>query len=285
MDYYNVLGLNKTASKEDIRKAYKKLSMKHHPDRGGDESTFKKVNEAYQTLSDDNKRQMYDMGQGDPFGGNQQQWSGHRSGPFEFRFDSGGFEDMFAQAFGAGFGPQGHRRRQRNKDVSISVTISMEDLLVGKTVHAEVGLPSGRKKLVTIEIPRGIEDGQQIRYEGMGDDSLKHIPAGNLIVYIKVQRHPRFERHRDDLHTEQQVSVWDCLIGSRITVKTIDGRNLNVNIPPGTQPETIMRVTGEGIPNVRTHQRGNLLLKIKTVIPKNLNPEQKEQIRILKDSL
>jgi len=277
MDYYSLLGVNKGATADEIKKAYRKASMKYHPDRGGDEAQFKKVNEAYDTLSDPQKKQIYDMG-GNPnqqggFGGN-----GHGGDPFEFHFNSGNFDDIFG---GFGFG----RRQARNKSVNIVVTVTLEDLIFGKQVHAEVSMPGNKRKLVTIDIPKGIDDGQHIRYRGMGDDTIPNVPPGDLIVNIRVAPHPLYKRTGNDLFSEREVSIWDCILGSSIDILTVDRRSLNISIPAGCQPGTVLRVTGEGIPNVRSGKRGNLLIKIKTSVPKNLTEEQKRIIKNLKDSL
>jgi len=274
MDYYSILGLKRGASEGDIRKAYKKMSMKHHPDRGGNESQFKKVNEAYQTLSDPQKKQIYDMG-GNP---NQQGHAGgYNRGPFEFRFDTGNFDDIFG---GFGFRRQ---QQQRNRNVNITVSIQLEDVYFGKTIHAEVSMPGKKTKLVTIEIPKGIEDNQSIRYQGMGDDTIPNIPLGDLIVNVRLLSHNIFARQGDNLYIDYLISAWDCMLGTQISIQTIDKRTLNINIPAGTQPDTTLRVTGEGVPNVKTHTKGNLFVKVKTEIPRNLSKEQQDKIKELKN--
>ena len=273
MDHYTLLGVNRNSSPEEIKKSFRRLSMKHHPDRGGDENKFKEIKEAYEVLSDPKKKQMYDMGV-DP---NQQQSRGpqYQRGPFEFRF--GDDPNEFFSGFGF------NRNQPRNSNVSISISIDYEDIIFGKNITAEVSMPGNRRKLVTIDIPKGIEDGQHIRYQGMGDDSIRNIPAGDLIVNIKIVPHPRFHRQGDDLICEKEVSVWDCMLGSRLTIDTVDKRKLNVNVPPGCQPGTTMRVTGEGVPNMRTHRKGNLLIRIKTTVPRNITKEQKAKIKQLRD--
>jgi len=272
MDYYSLLGVNRNASQDEIKKAYKKACMQHHPDRGGNESEFKKINEAYETLNDPQKKQMYDMGV-DP---NRQHAGGFRQGPFDFRFDTSNFDDMFG---GFGFG----HRRARNKTVNIVVTVDLEDILYGKTIHAEVEMPSNKRKMVTIDVPKGIENGQHIRYQGLGDDTITGVPPGDLIVNIRVAPHPTFVRQGDNLYFESFISVWDCMLGAKLNIRTIDKRNITINIPAGSQPETVLSCKGEGLPNVRSHQRGNLLVKIKTSIPKNLSEEQKAKILELKN--
>lgn len=274
MSYYSTLGVDKNASQDDIKKAYRRLSMKHHPDRGGNDEKFKEICQAYETLSDPKKKEMYDLGV-DP---NRQNFGGgFNRGPFEFRFGDDP-NDIFG---GFGFG----RRMARNKTVNIVVTVDLEDVLYGKTIHAEVEMPGNKRKMVTIDIPKGIESGQHIRYQGLGDDSIQGVPPGDLIVNIRVAPHPTLIRQGDNLYLENHISVWDCMLGTKLNIKTIDKRILTINIPEGTQPETVLSCKGEGLPNVHNHRRGNLLVKIKTNIPKNLTLEEKEKIAELKNIL
>jgi len=277
MDYYSTLGLTRGASEADIKKAYRSMAMKHHPDRGGDEKKFKEVEEAYRTLTDPQKKQMVDAGM-DP---NAQGGGGgfHQRGPFEFHFGGGGFEDVFNQ-FGFGFGNSPLRR---NKSVSINVQISLEDVLNGKDIDAEITLPGGKKKLINIAIPPGIEHGQQIKYAGMGESGIPNVKPGDLLVNVHVAPHPEFQREGVNLVCEKKISVWDALLGTSVEILTVDKKTLNINIPAGTQPETVFSCRGEGVPHMRNRQRGNLLIRIKVEISKNLNDNQKEIINRLKD--
>lgn len=278
MDYYNILGLQRGASQEDIKKAYRSMAMKHHPDRGGDEKKFKEISQAYDILSNPEKKRMVDSGI-DP---NAQQHSGFQQGPFEFHFGGmpPGMEDIFGH-----FGFGNFKRPQRNKTFSINVKISLEEVITGKQVDAEIGLPHGEKKLINISIPAGVADGQNIRYQGMGDNTYKDSPAGDLIVNIFVSHHPKFTRENDNLIYHHKVSVWDALLGSDVELSTLDHKNIKIVIPPGTQPETILSCRGEGLPNVRTKIRGNLLIKITVEIPRLLTGSQIELIKKLKDGL
>jgi DnaJ-class molecular chaperone len=278
MDYYSTLGLKRGASDEEIKKAYRSMAMKHHPDRGGDEKKFKEISQAYEFLSDPQKKQIIDLG-GDP---GQQQGFRNQGSPFEFHFGTEDLNDLFGN-FGFGFGTRGAPRR--NKTLSINVEITLEDVLNGKTINAEVGVPGGRKKIINIEIPSGIEHGQQIRYGGMGDNSITDVRPGDLIVNVLVAQHPLFRREGDSLIFEKAISAWDAMLGTSIDITTLDKKNLSITIPPGTQPETVLSCRGEGLPNVRTRQRGNLLVKIKVSIPKNLSIEQMQKIKVLKDGI
>jgi len=277
-DYYNVLGINKSASSEDIKKAYRSMAMKHHPDRGGDEAKFKQINEAYDILSDPNKKHMVDMGV-DP---KAQSQGGFNQGPFEFHFGSGNFEDVFNQ-FGFGFG--GNRRQQRNKTFNIVVELVLEEVFTGKDINAEVAVPGGSTKNININIPPGIENGQQIRYQGLGDSSISGVPAGDLIVNVRVRTHSLFRREGTNLILEKHVSVWDAIIGTKIRVASIDGKSLEIIIPPGTQPETVLGCKGEGLPKMGSRGRGNLLIKIIVDIPKNIPVDKLNIIKGLRDAI
>lgn len=279
MNYYETLGLNRGADQDQIKKAYRSMAMKHHPDRGGNEQKFKEIEEAYRTLSDPQKKQMVDSGM-DP---NQQHGGGnwHGGGPFEFHFNTGNFDDVFGQ-FGFGFGG---RPRPRNRTFNVNVKITLEEVLTGKEVNAEIGLPNGQKKMVSISVPAGIEHGQQIRYQGMGDHTIKDAPAGDLIVNIVVENHSRFQRNGDQLIYNHTVSAWDAMLGTSLKLQTLDKKTIDITIPAGTQPETVLSCRNEGLPNVRTRRRGNLLVKISVEIPRQLSKKQLDHIRQIKNEL
>jgi curved DNA-binding protein len=272
MDYYTTLGISKNASDAEIKAAYRKMAMKHHPDRGGDEKKFKEVNTAYETLSDPQKKQMIDMGV-DP---NSQHTSYRQGSPFEFHFNTGNFDDIFSN-FGFGGRPM-----RKNKTLNVNIEVTLEDILKGKVIDAEIGIPGGVKKLVSIEVPPGIENGQQIRYRGMGEHTLTDVPPGDLIVNIFVREHSTFQRQGDMLMIKKFISPWDAILGADITIETIDKKTLTIGIPAGTQPDTVLSCRGEGLPNMRTKVRGNLLIKIQVEIPKNLNAEQKTAVELTK---
>lgn len=280
MDYYSTLGLPKNADSEDIKKAYRSMAMKHHPDRGGDEKRFKEVEEAYRTLSDPRKKEIYDLG-GDPNNQRAGSHSHHNQGPFEFHFDSGNINDIFGN-FGYGFGRQPLRR---NRSINVVVDLTLEDVLLGKDLTAEVAIPGGNKKIINLSIPPGIEHGQQIKYQGMGDHTHKDAHPGDLIVNVQVREHHKFKREGDSLIYDHLISVWDAILGTTASINTLDGRTLNITVPHGIQPESILSCKEEGIPNMRTRKKGNLLIKIKIEIPKKLMDFQVEQIKNLKNGI
>ena len=275
MDYYATLGLKRNASDAEIKKAYRGLAMKHHPDRGGDEKKFKEISQAYDFLSDPEKKQIIDLG-GDPNA--QPGMGGFNQGPFEFHFNTGNINDMFGNF---GFGGFGRQPQRRNQSLSVNVEISLDDVLHGKDLNAEVSIP-GRAKMINIQIPPGIEHGQQIRYEGMGDHSITNLKPGDLLVNVFVKEHDVFKRDHTSLIIEKTLDMWDAVLGADLEILTLDKKTLTITVPPGTQPDTVLSCRGEGLPNMRTRQRGNLLIKIKVVVPRLLNSDQIALIKTIK---
>jgi curved DNA-binding protein len=278
-DYYQALGVQQGASDDEIKRAYRKLAMKHHPDRtGGDDTEFKKIQEAYATLSDPQKRAQYDNPQPQGF-------------PGGFEFNGGmpsGFEDIMSQMFGGGggfFGP-GFRPRgpHRNNDLNLETTITLLDAYLGKEIMATVRLPSGRDQMLEIKVPPGIQAGQRLRLQGLGDDQYPQFPRGDLYVGIKVLPDSRYERRGDDLYRNISISAWDAMLGTDIIIDTIDNKQITVNIPEGSQPNSILRLTGYGMPNVNDPRfKGNLMLNLEITIPRMLSEDQKNLIRQIKN--
>ena len=281
MDYYAKLGLPRGASDAEIKKAYRSMAMKHHPDRGGDEKKFKEISQAYEFLTDPQKKQIIDLGgdpnqQGGGGGGFYHQGAGN---PFEFHF-GGNPDDIFSH-FGFGF----RNQMRRNKTLNVSVEVSLEDVIFGKELNAEINVPGGQQKIVNVSIPPGVQHGQQIRYQGMGDHSIRDVPAGDLILNVYIKHHPTFTREGDDIITEKRINVWEAILGSSIDVATVDGKTLTISVPAGTQSDTILSCRGEGIPNMRTRVRGNLLIRIKIEIPRNLTRTQLEKVQEIKNGI
>lgn len=262
-DYYKTLGVGKNASPDEIKKAYRSLAMKHHPDRGGDEKKFKEIEEAYRILSDPAQKSNYDNPS--PFG------NGNMN------------EEIFEQFFRNPFGfSGGFRAGPRNPSVHVTIDITLEDAFRGKTIDAEIGLSNGKTKLVSINIPPGIETGMQVKYSGMGETLHPKLQPGDLIATIRVLNHRIWQRQGDHLIYEKSISAWDAILGTSLTVTTIDGKMLSINIPAGTQPDTMLSCKGEGMPNVKSGQRGNLLIKVKVEIPKQISKEQARLIEEIK---
>jgi DnaJ-class molecular chaperone len=258
MDYYSILGVAKNASDQDIRKAYKKMSMQHHPDRGGNEEEFKRVNEAYQTLKDPQKRQQYDNPQP--------------------RFDTSSMNNGF-NGFDEFFSHFGMRRPPvRNPDVTIRVPLTLKEVLTGKKILATYRLRNGQEQTVDLDIPPGARDGDNIRFQGLGENSIPG-PRGNLFVVISVERNFQFDRRDDDVYTVKKVNCLEMIVGTKIRITTVDDRNLELNVPPNTKNGTTFSMNGYGFPNLKTGRRGNMLIRIEAEIPRNLNSSQLEKIR------
>jgi len=268
IDYYKTLGVERSATQDDIKKAYRKLAMKYHPDRGGDSKKFQEIQEAYATLGDDEKRFQYDN-------------------PNQHHFNTSNMgDDIFSTFFGGGspFG-FGFQQQQRNINIGANVTITLEDVLTGKTIDAEVSFRNGQKKLVSINIPMGIDDNVQIRYPGMGDHSIPKFPPGDLIVTIRVLPHPIWRRDHTNLLLEKEISAWDAILGCEITFETIEKKTLSITIPPGTQPGTVFSCKGEGLPHPRSGVRGAILIKLKVSIPRNVSEQTKKTIEDLRNGI
>jgi DnaJ-class molecular chaperone len=192
-----------------------------------------------------------------------------------------GMEDIFGSfGFGSGFA-----RQRKNKNISVNVEISLRDVLTGKDIDAEITLPGGQKKMINISVPPGIEHGQQIKYEGIGETGVSYIRAGDLIVNIVLRNDTEFSREGSSLILDRKISAWEAMLGTSVDIKTLDNKVLNISIPAGTQPDTVLRITGEGLPNIRTRARGNLLLRLKVEIPRNMNQTQRDLIEKLKNGI
>jgi len=268
MDYYDILGVSKNASEAELKKAYKKQSMQHHPDRGGDESKFKEINEAYTALKDPQKRQMYDQfGTTDP----QQQQQG-----FHFHTNMNGghpFEDLFAQF---GFNAQ---RQMKNEDVTIAVEIELEDIYTGKEYVVNYRLASGRMETVNIRIPPGIRPNDTIRYNGMGQDNLAGVPRGALNVKIRVKANPDYQVSGIDLITIKNTNIFHLITGTQLELTTPKGSTLKLNVKPKTAPGTKMSIPGYGLPDRKTGRTGKIIIELRGVIPKDIPEELVEKIK------
>ena len=281
-DFYDILGVSKQANDADLKKAYKKASMQHHPDRGGDEEQFKKVNEAYATLKDPSKRQMYDQyGTADP----------QQTGPQGFNFNSndfaGGnpfagtpFSDMFS-----GNSPFGHRPQPRNQDMRIIANIDLKDVVKGKSLVVQIQLGSGRVETLNIDIPAGAKDGDTIQYEGLGDDKYRQLRRGNLHVAIHVQPTQDWQRSNNDLITKKTVNLFDLLLGCVIIVNTLDDRNVKLTIPAGTNLGQRFSIPQYGIPDINTRRKGNIYVIIDADTPKVTDKSLLNRIQQLRDEI
>ncbi len=266
--HYETLGVSEDASEKEIKSAYKKLARKYHPDVGGDEKKFKEVSAAYDSLKTQEKRQKYDtqrkFGDGIQFS--------HTTGGQPFT----GFSDIFEEFFGGHDPFQQRRRVQKNKNMAITVPITLENAYHGLKKQISVQLGSGKRQIVDLDIPAGVNNGMTLNYKGLGDDSIQNVNPGNLQVRIQVNRHPQWERKNNDLYTSKQINAIEAMLGTVVIIKTLSDKTIKASVQAGTQPGTYIRIPNEGMPIIRSKQKGHLFIRIDVLIPSNLTQEQKD---------
>ena len=289
-DYYQVLGISRNASADEIRKAYRKLAMQYHPDRNaGDaqaEERFKEINEAYQVLNDPQKRAHYDR-VGSAYSNWQQRGGGQggfdwgqwatRGAPGGTRVnveDFGGFgDDLFSDFFRAIFGGMGgvgassraNPAARSSPGYQQEIEISLEDAFHGTTMQIQT---DGKRKQV--KVPAGVRIGSKVRVAGAGPNGM------DLYLIVQVKEHPNFERKGNDLHTTAKVSVFTAVLGGEAEVETMTGK-VKLSIPAGTQPEQVFRVAGRGMPHLKSPNiKGDLFVRLKVEIPRYLSSKQRE---------
>ena len=290
-DYYEVLGVSKNASDDEIKKAYRKLAVKYHPDKNpGDkeaEAKFKEINEAHDVLSDKQKRARYDQfghagvggAGGNPFAGGGNPFGGgfdFNGQTFNFDFGGGAFDDILGSLFGFGAGA---RRPRRGADYQTNVTLTFEEAIFGtnKTVSVD-------GKDMKVKIPAGIDDGMSIRLRGKGGPAPEGATErGDLYVRVKVKPHKHLTREGAIILSEERISMVDAALGCEIEVETVDGK-ITMKVPAGTQSGTPFKLSGHGVPFRTDGDRGPHIVTIIVETPKNLSRKQKELLQEFKNS-
>ena len=294
-DYYKTLGVPRTATADEIKKAFRKLARKHHPDAGGDEAKFKELNEAYEVLSDQKKRDLYDQygtanenqiphgwggGQGfnveDIFGG-----SGYGGGSGF----SGGWADIFDSirhgegAFGTdwdfgGFGGQPMPRK--GQDMNVTLEVTFDEAFKGTEKRVTVRIPGKPEAdTLTVKVPAGAVDGGRLRFKGKGGLGEEGGEAGDLLITTKIDEHPYFGRDKADVTVTLPVTVAEAALGASIVVPTPDGKKIKVKVPAGTQDGKVLTIKGKGAPDVKHKgQNGNLKIRVAVEVPTEMNEAQ-----------
>ncbi|MBC7512318.1 molecular chaperone DnaJ [Candidatus Saccharibacteria bacterium] len=354
-DYYETLGVSKDASADEIKKAFRKAAVKHHPDKeGGDETKFKEVGEAYEVLKDAQKRQRYDQfghaGVGGSSGGGSaggSPFDGFSSQGFDFNFGDGGLGDIFGQFFGGG---QQQRGPQRGRDVETQIQLTFEEAIFGierdmafdmedecshchgttvepgyelktcptchgagqqtkvmntmfgaiqqavtcETCHGRGKVPEKvcsvcrgagterRKQTIKMKVPAGVDDGTTIRLKERGE-AMANGPRGDLYVHIRVKAHKHFTREGDLVLSEQHINMVDAALGTEIEVATVDGQ-VRMKIPAGTQSGTDFKLSGHGVPHLRSERRGAHIVQVIVDTPTKLSKKHKALFEEIKQS-
>jgi curved DNA-binding protein len=303
-DYYETLGVAKTASADEIKSAFRKLARKHHPDMAkpkekiSAEEKFKQINEAYEVLSDPEKRSRYDQlgadwnqpggfqpppdwGRGGT-GGGFRRHTGGNGGGVEFEFGGTGFSDFFEAFFGGGRGESafggGFGRRppsaERGQDVEADIMVTLEEALNGSTRQVSLRRSDSEKvETYQVKIPRGVHEGQRIRLVGQGEAGARGGKKGDLFLRVRLARHPDFAVEGNDLVHEADLSPSQAVLGTELEVPTLEGYR-RLKIPPGTQAGQRFRLRGRGLP-ATSGDRGNLYVVTQITIPKKLSDAER----------
>lgn len=302
-DYYKTLGVSRDADADTIKKAFRKLARTHHPDAGGDEAKFKEINEAYEVLSDDKKRQMYDQyGTANanriPYG--QNTWQGSAgANPFG-QGNFAGFgswaeildsmrrgEGMFGTEWNFGGAQAVQPHPQKGADKTVTLTISFDEAFAGCEKRVRVGRPgSSEKETLTIKLPPGAVEGGRVRLKGKGGAGSNGGSAGDLLVTVHIDDHPLYTRDKADVLMEVPISFAEAALGAQVVVPAPDGSKVRIKIPAGCQSGTVLTVKGKGAPRVGkdAHGCGDLKVNVVVKVPQELNDEQRAALEAFQEA-
>jgi len=315
-DYYEVLGVDKSASQDDIKKAFKKLARKYHPDVAKDqddaEEKFKEMNEAYEVLSDPEKRKKYDTlganwehGQDFSRGGGGGGFSGRPGGGGDYEYNFGGstgFSDFFESMFGGGsssaaggdpfaaYGGAGrraaHNRPMAGQNIEADLLVKVEEVMTGSTRELRLARPEGsgpaKETTIRVKIPKGVTEGQKIRCSGLGYPGVNGGPGGNLYLRVRIERHPHYRVDGHNLDSDVSLAPWEIALGTSVTIPTPHG-NVKLSIKPGTEPGTRMRLRGKGLPTGASGF-GDLFVTVTVVFPETPSDAEKKLWEQLADT-
>ena len=275
-NYYDILGVDEKATSADITKAFKDLAKQHHPDRGGDKDKFQEINEAHDTLKNSQKRHDYDtmrkFGSRSTGGGadhpffNEDIFGDFFSG---FGADNGGFRFNFTGRNGDERVFRNVRNQPRgNRNVQVRMAISIKEAMTSRMKTISYKLPSGREEFANVKIPAGVQHGVTFKFAGMGDDSIRNMPRGDLMVVMSVLDSDGFTRKGNDLYTDKTIDCFQAVRGYEFNMQTLEDKIIKVKVPAGTQPGTLLTLKGLGMPVHKTlNIRGNLYVKVHILIP------------------
>jgi curved DNA-binding protein len=276
-DYYKILGVGETATTDQIKKAFKDIAKKEHPDRGGNKDKFQEANEAHDTLKNSQKRHDYDTQR--KFGGSGGQgqhpfFNEDVFGDFFSGFQQGQGGDMdFNSRFNFSNNPHARTRTfrsnpQANRNIQVRMAISIKEAMMNNEKTINYKLPSGRDEFATVKIPAGVQHGVTFKFAGMGDDSIKNILRGDLMVQMSVLDSDGYTRKGNDLYTDKTINCFQAIRGHELKLKTLEDSVITVKVPAGTQHGTLLSVKGKGMPVHRTlNIRGNLYIRVLVLIP------------------